>query len=51
MQSSTDTEKTGRLMDALMKMKKLDIATLKRAFDGKDAASQTKKAPAEIHSH
>ncbi|HEY2649636.1 MAG TPA: VOC family protein [Puia sp.] len=50
MQNSPDTEKTERLMNAIMKMKKLDIAALKRAFDNKDAGSQIKKAPTELHS-
>jgi predicted 3-demethylubiquinone-9 3-methyltransferase (glyoxalase superfamily) len=43
MQDSQDTEKTGRLMNALLQMKKLDIAALKQAFDNKAAGSQTKK--------
>src|SRR6201995_4869583 len=49
MQNSTETEKTDRLMKALMKMKKLDIAALKQAFDNKPVGSQTKKERAEIH--
>jgi predicted 3-demethylubiquinone-9 3-methyltransferase (glyoxalase superfamily) len=30
----TDREKSGRAMQAMMKMRKLDIATLQKAFDG-----------------
>jgi predicted 3-demethylubiquinone-9 3-methyltransferase (glyoxalase superfamily) len=33
--SSGDKEKAGRAMNAMMKMKKLDIALLKKAYDGK----------------
>ncbi|HET9040990.1 MAG TPA: VOC family protein [Gemmatimonadales bacterium] len=33
--SDPDKEKAGRAMEALLQMKKLDIAELKRAFDGK----------------
>lgn len=29
-----DTEKTGRMMQAMMQMKKLDLATLQRAYHG-----------------
>jgi len=32
--SDSDPAKAGRAMQAMMKMKKLDIATLKRAYDG-----------------
>ena len=49
MQYIQDQEKTDRLMNALMKMKKLDIAALKQAFDNKPVGSQTKKERAEIH--
>lgn len=49
MQNSTDTEKTGRLMNVLMQMKKLDIAALKQAFENKPVGSQIKKERAEIH--
>jgi predicted 3-demethylubiquinone-9 3-methyltransferase (glyoxalase superfamily) len=48
-QTSPDSEKTGRLMNALLKMKKLDIATLKQAFDNKGVGSQTKKASADVY--
>ena len=34
MASDPDTAKTDRLMDAVLEMKKLDIAALKRAYDG-----------------
>ena len=33
--AAKDKEKVGRLMEAMMEMKKLDIAKLKRAFAGK----------------
>jgi predicted 3-demethylubiquinone-9 3-methyltransferase (glyoxalase superfamily) len=33
--SSSDREKAGRAMQAMLQMKKLDIAKLKKAFDGK----------------
>jgi predicted 3-demethylubiquinone-9 3-methyltransferase (glyoxalase superfamily) len=49
MQNSPDTEKTDRVMNALMKMKKLDIATLKQAFENKNAGEQIKKQPAGMH--
>jgi len=49
MMSNPDTEKTSRLMNALLKMKKLDIATLKQAFDNKTAGPQTKKERAQVH--
>jgi predicted 3-demethylubiquinone-9 3-methyltransferase (glyoxalase superfamily) len=29
-----DPQKSNRVMDALLKMKKIDIATLQRAYDG-----------------
>jgi len=35
MMSDADKEKSGRTMNAMLKMKKLDIAALKKAFDGK----------------
>jgi predicted 3-demethylubiquinone-9 3-methyltransferase (glyoxalase superfamily) len=49
MMSNPDTEKTSRLMNALLNMKKLDIAALKQAFDNKTVGSQTKKDRAEVH--
>ena len=49
MQSNPDTEKTSRLMNALLKMKKLDLAALKQAFDNKTAGSQTRKERTEVH--
>ena len=33
--ADTDSEKTGRLMVAMLEMKKFDIAALKKAYDGK----------------
>ena len=38
--SSPDKEKAGRAMEALLQMKKLDIAELKRAFEGETATSR-----------
>jgi predicted 3-demethylubiquinone-9 3-methyltransferase (glyoxalase superfamily) len=49
MQESTDTEKTERLMKALMKMKKLDIAALKQAFENRNTETQVKKEVAGVH--
>ena len=37
--SDPDREKSGRAMEAMLKMKKLDIATLKRAYEGEMAGS------------
>ena len=37
MMSDPDREKSGRAMEAMLKMKKLDIAELKRAFEGETA--------------
>src|SRR5687768_15343717 len=39
MHHDPDPEKRKRLMAAMMEMKKLDIATLERAFEGKSASS------------
>ncbi len=36
MLADRDVEKAGRVMQAMVSMKKLDIATLKRAFEGED---------------
>ena len=36
--SDPDPEKPGRVMAAMLEMKKLDVATLRRAFDGPGAA-------------
>jgi predicted 3-demethylubiquinone-9 3-methyltransferase (glyoxalase superfamily) len=49
MQDSSDTEKTGRLMNALLNMKKLDIEALKQAFENKSAGSQKRKTTSEVH--
>jgi predicted 3-demethylubiquinone-9 3-methyltransferase (glyoxalase superfamily) len=35
-----DREKSGRAMEAMLKMKKLDIAELERAFEGEEAVRQ-----------
>jgi len=40
MMSDPDKEKSGRAMEAMLQMKKLDIAELKRAFAGETAASR-----------
>jgi predicted 3-demethylubiquinone-9 3-methyltransferase (glyoxalase superfamily) len=40
MMSNPDKEKAGRAMEALLQMKKLDIAGLQRAFEGETAASR-----------
>jgi predicted 3-demethylubiquinone-9 3-methyltransferase (glyoxalase superfamily) len=40
MMTDPDKEKSGRTMEALLQMKKLDIAELKRAFEGEHAASR-----------
>ena len=37
MMTDPDAKKSARVMNAFMKMKKLDVATLKRAFEGADA--------------
>jgi predicted 3-demethylubiquinone-9 3-methyltransferase (glyoxalase superfamily) len=38
MMSDPDQEKTNRVMEAVLKMKKLDIATLEKAYSGRSAA-------------
>ena len=40
MMSDPNKEKSGRAMEALLQMKKLDIAELKRAFEGETAGSR-----------
>ena len=40
MMSNPDKEKAGRAMEALLQMKKLDIAELKRAYEGKGALAR-----------
>jgi predicted 3-demethylubiquinone-9 3-methyltransferase (glyoxalase superfamily) len=40
MMSNPDKEKAGRAMEAMLQMKKLDIAELKRAFEGKAALAR-----------
>jgi predicted 3-demethylubiquinone-9 3-methyltransferase (glyoxalase superfamily) len=40
MMSDPNKEKAGRAMEALLQMKKLDIAELKRAFEGKGALTR-----------
>ncbi len=40
MMTDPDKEKSGRAMEALLQMKKLDIAELKRAFEGEHAATR-----------
>ena len=40
MMSDPDKEKSGRAMEAMLQMKKLDIAELERAFEGEKAGSR-----------
>ncbi|HWN19160.1 MAG TPA: VOC family protein [Gemmatimonadales bacterium] len=40
MMADPDREKAGRVMDAMLQMKKLDIAELERAFEGETAGSR-----------
>jgi predicted 3-demethylubiquinone-9 3-methyltransferase (glyoxalase superfamily) len=40
MMSDPDKEKSGRAMEAMLQMKKLDIAELERAFEGEGATSR-----------
>jgi predicted 3-demethylubiquinone-9 3-methyltransferase (glyoxalase superfamily) len=40
MMSDPNKEKSGRAMEAMLQMKKLDIAELKRAFEGETAGSR-----------
>jgi predicted 3-demethylubiquinone-9 3-methyltransferase (glyoxalase superfamily) len=42
MMQEGDSEKTERVMEALIQMKKLDIATLRRAYEGSKAASHVR---------
>jgi predicted 3-demethylubiquinone-9 3-methyltransferase (glyoxalase superfamily) len=51
MLSDRDSEKAGRVMNALLQMKKLDIVGLKQAYKNESAGSQTKKAAAAAHSN
>jgi predicted 3-demethylubiquinone-9 3-methyltransferase (glyoxalase superfamily) len=37
MMSDADREKSARVMNAFMKMKKLDLAAIERAYEGKAA--------------
>jgi len=41
MMSSGDAAQTGRVMKALLKMKKLDLAELKRAYEGKQSVAHS----------
>jgi predicted 3-demethylubiquinone-9 3-methyltransferase (glyoxalase superfamily) len=43
MMSDPDREKAGRAMDAMLKMKKLDIAALKRAYGGQTPVGSGKE--------
>lgn len=40
--SDKDHQKSGRVMEAMLKMNKLDVATLKKAYDGPKAAKKAK---------
>jgi predicted 3-demethylubiquinone-9 3-methyltransferase (glyoxalase superfamily) len=40
MMSDPDKEKSGRAMEAMLQMKKLDIAELERAYEGEGVASR-----------
>ena len=40
MMADPDREKAGRVMEAMLQMKKLDIAELERAFEGESVGSQ-----------
>ena len=42
MMTDADAAKSERVMDAFLKMKKFDIATLQRAFDGRQRAAKAK---------
>ena len=40
MMADPDREKAGRVMEAMLQMKKLDIAELERAFEGESVGSR-----------
>jgi predicted 3-demethylubiquinone-9 3-methyltransferase (glyoxalase superfamily) len=39
MMADTDREKAGRVMNAMLQMKKIDISELQRAYDGREVAT------------
>lgn len=41
-------EKAGRVMNAMLQMKKIDVETLQRAYDGKETRSDTKQKQQEV---
>lgn len=45
MMSDPDPEKSGRAMEALLQMKKLDIAKLERAFEGANRSKAQRTRP------
>jgi predicted 3-demethylubiquinone-9 3-methyltransferase (glyoxalase superfamily) len=40
MMSDPDREKSGRAMEAMLKMKKIDIAAMRRAYEGREMAGR-----------
>jgi hypothetical protein len=48
MVADPDPAKAGRAMEAIMKMKKIDIAELKRAYEGAPRSADALATPAQI---
>jgi hypothetical protein len=40
MMGDPDREKSGRAMEAMLKMKKIDIAAMRRAYEGREMAGR-----------